>query len=162
MSPIQSKLAILSFRTQALLHLKLYQMQNFNCKEIQKTCNTFFKCNRFNPVPMDLNGHGLQISSPLSPNPSPCSSNSQSSGYASCNNDLKTGQCVMHSNSPMMPISRHTYNAFQKQNAIFYYLYSCHDLWNEADQMTYKLDHKGEFFNLEKNFKIIIEQLLKF
>lgn len=117
---------------------------------------------------------GQGTPSPLSPTPSPAGSvgsvGSQSSGYSSGELAVRGGggnNCggnggggggapVVGSNATAQPptlcmlVPVNVYSAITKQNQHFTYLYSCQDLWDQADNLVLKSDHKSKLFTKAK------------
>ncbi|KAI5702548.1 hypothetical protein M8J76_010155 [Diaphorina citri] len=153
---IQSKLAVLSLRCQALLHLKLFKLKKHEAKDNQRVITEFLsKANP--PTPMEVVCGGVLAAgqgtpSPMSPTPSPASSvGSQSSGYSS--GELKgqppiqgtPGSSSGVTSGPCIAVPVSVYSAVQKQSYNFNCLMSSHELWDQADSMVYKDKHK-QFF----------------
>ncbi|KAK6625883.1 hypothetical protein RUM43_006182 [Polyplax serrata] len=94
------------------------------------------------PVETICGGHGTP--SPNSPTPSPAGSvgsvGSQSSGYSS--GELR---------APHVPVPVQVHSAHMKQTTHFGLLLSCHDLWDQADQLVYAGKHKDFFIELERD-----------
>ncbi|XP_066257189.1 AF4/FMR2 family member lilli isoform X2 [Euwallacea similis] len=155
MSAVHSKLAILSYRCQALLFYKLFKMRKNDSREIQKVISEY--CGKNAAIPMDQpcpTGQGTP--SPLSPTPSPAGSvgsvGSQSSGYSS--GELRGGSApgpAGPAGGTWIPLS--VYNAMVKQNQNFTYLLSFQDLWELADQMVVKGKYTDFFIELDRHCK---------
>lgn len=120
----------------------------------------FFFLKNNQPIQTDqlnqaLGGQGTP--SPLSPTPSPAGSvgsvGSQSSGYSSGELAVRGGGCAPVAGSTAtaqaptlcMLVPMNVYHAMTKQNQHFTYLFSCQDLWEQADNLVLKSDHKSEF-----------------
>lgn len=108
-----------------------------------------------------LGGQGTP--SPLSPTPSPAGSvgsvGSQSSGYSSGELAVRSGGSgsggggsvpVAGSTTAGQPpalcmlVPMNVYNSMTKQNHHFTYLFSCQELWEQADILVFKSDHKSK------------------
>nr|CAI5848810.1 unnamed protein product [Callosobruchus analis] len=85
-SPVHNKLAVLSYRCQALLFYKLFKLKKNESKELQKIISEYISKNQNSvAIAPDHQQQGQGTPSPLSPTPSPAGSvgsvGSQSSGY---------------------------------------------------------------------------------
>ncbi|XP_050307924.1 AF4/FMR2 family member lilli isoform X2 [Anthonomus grandis grandis] len=164
MSGVHSKLAVLSYRCQALLYFKLFVMKLKDSKDIQKSVSDY--CNKNGaiipmdqPIPM-----GQGTPSPLSPTPSPAGSvgsvGSQSSGYSS--GELKGSTAVGGGSCPAsgsagptggtwIPLS--VYHAMHRQNQYVSYLISFLELWDIADRMVVTGKYTDFFIDLDRQCK---------
>uniref|UniRef100_A0A8D8WC40 AF4/FMR2 family member lilli n=2 Tax=Cacopsylla melanoneura TaxID=428564 RepID=A0A8D8WC40_9HEMI len=146
---IQSKLTVLSYRCQALLHLKLFKVKKTESKENQRVISDYVL--KYNTsTPLEVCGGlaaGQGAPSPMSPTPSPASSvGSQSSGYSS--GELKgTGpaQGTLSLSGPCVAVPLGIHTTLQKHSHTVGNLLSAHELWDSADSTVYKGKHK-EFF----------------
>lgn len=156
MSSVHTKLAVLSYRCQALLFYKLFKMRKQESKEVQKAVSDY--CSK-NAISQDQQNHqqGQGTPSPLSPTPSPAGSvgsvGSQSSGYSS-------GELAARGNNALIPATHaqnagawlplSVFNAVSLQNQLFTYLISFQDHWDMADSLITKGKHTEFFIELDK------------
>ncbi|XP_030766722.1 AF4/FMR2 family member 4 [Sitophilus oryzae] len=155
---VHSKLAILSYRCQALLFYKLCKMRKQECKEIHKIISEY--CSKNAAIPTDQPCPGQGTPSPLSPTPSPAGSvgsvGSQSSGYSS--GELATKGGVPPQQTGASPaggtwIPMAVYSAMVKQNVQFSFMLSFQELWDIADNMIVKGKHTEFFIMLDRHCK---------
>ncbi|KAL1459838.1 hypothetical protein WDU94_011791 [Cyamophila willieti] len=151
---IQSKLAVLSYRCQALLHLKLFKAKKNEANQHQRIISDYV-VKYSTTTPLDVCGGlaaGQGTPSPMSPTPSPASSvGSQSSGYSS--GELKGTGPVQGAPSlsggascgPCVAVPLQVHTALQKQNFTVGNMLSAFENWDLADTTVYKGKHK-EFF----------------
>ncbi|XP_026473269.1 AF4/FMR2 family member 4 isoform X4 [Ctenocephalides felis] len=142
---IHNKLAVLSFRCQSLLHLKLFKMRKHEVKEYQKIVSDYTQ--KQANLTQTVNPEQVLTPSAVSPTPSPAGSVgsvcSQSSGYSSgCPPGSNAGPCVA------VPISAN--QAMQKLTFHLNYLIVCHELWDQADHFVIKGKHKDFFIEIEQ------------
>ncbi|XP_060531645.1 AF4/FMR2 family member lilli isoform X2 [Cylas formicarius] len=165
-SSIHSKLAVLSYRCQALLYYKLFKMRKQEARELQKVISEY--CSKNSAIPQE-HQQGQNTPSPLSPTPSPAGSvgsvGSQSSGYSSgelavaARGGGGSGAAAapappahaQNSAGTWIPLS--VYSAMSKQNQQFTYLLSYQDLWDTADILVVKGKHTEFFIELDRHCK---------
>ncbi|CAH2010064.1 unnamed protein product, partial [Acanthoscelides obtectus] len=154
-SPVHNKLAVLSYRCQALLFYKLFKLRKNEHKELQKIISEY------------INKQGQGTPSPLSPTPSPAGSvgsvGSQSSGYNSGdlaatrgnngNQTLAASTAAAHAQNAGAWVPLSVFNAMNKQNQQFTYLISYQDLWDQADSLVVKGKHTDFFIELDRQCK---------
>jgi hypothetical protein len=163
-TPKHNKLAVLSYRCQALLYYKLFKMKKHEAKEYQKMLSEYFN-NKAVPLPQEQqNQQGQGTPSPMSPTPSPAGSvgsvGSQSSGYSSGElaargNNVPPPVPLTHTPNSVshMWIPQTIYHSMYKQNQNCTYLLSCHDLWDMADALVKNGNHTDFFIGLDRYCK---------
>nr|CAH7738119.1 unnamed protein product [Callosobruchus chinensis] len=151
-SPVHNKLAVLSYRCQALLFYKLFKLKKNESKELQKIISEY------------ISKQGQGTPSPLSPTPSPAGSvgsvGSQSSGYNSGelaatrgnngNQPLAASTAAAHAQNAGAWVPLSVYTAMTKQNQQFTYLLSYQELWDTADSLVVKGKHTDFFIELDR------------
>ncbi|XP_077518733.1 AF4/FMR2 family member lilliputian isoform X2 [Amblyomma americanum] len=160
---IDNKLTVLSLRCQSLLYKKLYELHKQDVRENMRALSEFQKCSlgKLASPPMAAVGNRKSPSqpSPHSPTPSPAGSvGSQSSGYSSCElasnghggsrqqPAAATSAVATAAPSPgAVALPQSQFLMLQRQLANLTCLHRCHDLWEQADQLTCR-SHLREFF----------------
>nr|XP_034196528.1 AF4/FMR2 family member lilli isoform X2 [Osmia lignaria]XP_034196529.1 AF4/FMR2 family member lilli isoform X2 [Osmia lignaria] len=148
-SSIHNKLAILSLFCQSLIYLKLFTMRKHEVKETQKILSDYHQ-KPAQATPVQPEGQGTPS---LSPTPSPAGSvgsvGSQSSGYSSgelANRGAASGQPQA---APYVSVPLNVHNAMVKQNYHLGLLFSCHDLWDQANALVTE-KHRDFFIELDE------------
>ncbi|KAK7072796.1 Has a role in transcriptional regulation [Halocaridina rubra] len=176
---LNSKLAVISFRCQSLLSLKIYNMRRQEHKDTQRRLNSYFKnftksssgegsSNANNTSGNANSWNGQRTSgSPSHPSqtPSPAGSvgseGSQSSGYTtstegtrSKNGPPQVGHTPPHpqppSATPTVPVPTVIHNLLIKQNQLSGHLATAHDMWIEADNYVFKNGIQDFFIELDR------------
>ncbi|XP_076273793.1 AF4/FMR2 family member lilliputian isoform X1 [Rhynchophorus ferrugineus] len=150
---IRSKLAILTYRCQALLYFKMFKMKKQECMEAQKIISDHYSKQTEQPCP------GQGTPSPLSPTPSPAGSvnsvGSQSSGYSSGELTSKVGppqQSGMTAAGGVW-IPTHVNNAMIKLNQHYSNLLNYQQMWETADDAVINGRHTEFFIELDRYCK---------
>ncbi|KAL3267149.1 hypothetical protein HHI36_011288 [Cryptolaemus montrouzieri] len=164
-SPVHTKLAVLSYRCQALLYYKLLKMKKQEAKDIQKLITDYCTKNaatqdQQNQPPLGAQpNQGQGTPSPLSPTPSPAGSvgsvGSQSSGYSSGElaargNHMVAAPSHPQNVGPCMWVPLSVYTAMTKQNQTYMYLLSYMDLWETADNLVFNGGYTEFFIELDR------------
>ena len=148
-------MAILSYRCQSLLYLKLYKLRKNELRECQQ---------KLEDLLLNASKNGLQQSSPVgngvggSPTPSPAGSEgsvcSKSSGYTSSGELPMTSKYggaggVLTPPSSTIGIAGGTmsvpHTLMQKQYNYSNYLTQCHELWEMAEVFTTRGHCSGKY-----------------
>ncbi|CAH1777965.1 unnamed protein product [Owenia fusiformis] len=156
-TPKDKKLTALGLRTLSLLSLKLYKLKQRDATKLKQARDDLLKAPSKHPVPptsqapSPWNARSTDTPSPMSPTPSPAGSvgsvgsvGSQSSGVESSTSITSNGAKSCQAPQGTIIVSQRLHSVTERLAAIMYHLYTCHELWDQADLL---LHHHREFID---------------